>query len=126
MRTVVLAVLLIVMPALVAAAQDKPTTVPGADNGAQQIVKDADFAVAVPTGWRDNFRAPPRFAMFRNGDGIGVPMTDEAGEPLQVGLTIERFRTEKSVDNILDDLEQAAKSVPQLQLIGKQTREPMK
>ena len=127
MKTVVLAAVLIAMFTSSVAAQEKPTTGPAAaDNGAQQIVKDKDFAVAVPAGWRDNFRAPPRFVMFRNGDGIGVPTTDETGEPLQVGLTLERFRTDKSVDDVLKDLEAAAKSVPQLQLIGEQKREQVK
>ena len=122
----VLLFLMMMIASTVRAADDeKPTTAPAADEP-QEIIKADDFAIASPRGWRENFRAPPQFVTFRQGDGIGVPKVDETKVPLQVGLTVERFRTNKSLDDIAADLDRAAKTVIGLKPIGERQQEKLK
>ncbi|MBN2056794.1 hypothetical protein JW905_17835 [bacterium] len=43
------------------------------------------FSIVIPSGWRKM----PSDILFLNGDGIGGPIMDETGSPLQIGFMIE-------------------------------------
>jgi hypothetical protein len=108
------------------AASTRPTTAPVGDTAAaQEIIRLVEYAIAVPLGWRDFRQVPRRFVLFRQGDGIGVPPIDETGAPLQVGLTIEKFRSGMSAKEGAAELEAAARAAPQLELIGEPKQEPI-
>ena len=54
-----------------------------------EIAVAGNGRIAVPTGWRKMEGIRPGLAIYRLGDGIGVPITDETGEPLQIGIVVE-------------------------------------
>src|SRR5262245_47870949 len=54
-----------------------------------EIAVAGNGRIAVPTGWRKMDGIRPELAIYRLGDGIGVPITDETGEPLQIGIVVE-------------------------------------
>lgn len=83
--------------------------------------------IAVPKGWRDFRGIRPPMVLYRQGDGIGVPIVDETGSALQTGMTAEKFPTAKqSVGEIMDGLVKGAKQAPRLELVGKETVEDVK
>jgi hypothetical protein len=106
-----------------APAATQPTTSPA---GAHEVVKTDEFAMAVPSGWRDFRGAPRQFKMFRQGDGKGVPLVDETGAPLQIGLTVEKFRDPKSIEEGAAELTKAAKANAQLEIVGEPKLEKLK
>lgn len=83
--------------------------------------------IAVPKGWRDSKKLGPNIVLFRGGDGIGVPAFDETRAPLQIGLTVEKFADAKEpLKSIMNDLVEAAKKAPRLELVGKETVETIR
>lgn len=108
-------------------------TAPGA--GAADGIGEAGWEVAavgaariaVPKGWRslDNIR--PNMPVYRQGDGIGVPATDETGAPLQIGLTVEKLpHLTESAEQIMRGLVKGAGQAPRLDLVGAPSVTPMK
>ncbi|MEX0716796.1 MAG: hypothetical protein WD066_09420 [Planctomycetaceae bacterium] len=62
--------------------------------------------------------------LYRQGDGIGVPAVDETDAPLQIGMTVEKFRPAKeTIDEIANGLAERAKKVRRLELVGEETVE---
>lgn len=57
------------------------------------VYRDKEFTLIVPSGWRD--QKMPGIVLYLQGDGIGVPLVDETGDPIQIGLTIERYVNQK-------------------------------
>lgn len=83
--------------------------------------------IAVPKGWRSFDNIHPRMVLFRSGDGIGVPASDETNAPLQIGLTVETFPGAKEpIKYIMESLVQQAKKAPRLELVGKESVEAIK
>ena len=83
--------------------------------------------IAVPRGWRslDNMR--PNMLVFREGNGIGVPIVDETDAPLQIGLIVEKLPASKqSVADIMKGLVNDAKAAPRLELVGKESVTPVR
>ena len=83
--------------------------------------------IAVPKGWRDFRGIRPPMIIYRQGDGIEVPVVDETRSPFQTGLTVEKLPAAKeSVGEIIDGLIKGAKQAPRLELAGKETVEDVK
>jgi len=65
--------------------------------------------------------------ILRQGDGIGVPASDETGAPLQIGLSVEKFPpAEQSTETIATELARGATKNPQLEMVGKESVEAVK
>ena len=93
---------------------------------AWEKVSGEGFAIAVPAGWR-TFDMGGRMVLFRQGDGIGVPLVDETGAPIQIGLTVEKFAgTTDTIEEGAKKLAQNARNNPRLKLIGEEKIEPVK
>lgn len=83
--------------------------------------------VAVPKEWRNMDGMKGSMLIYRQGDGIGVPATDETGAPLQIGLTVEKFPPSKeSTENIAKELAKGATKNPELVAVGKELVEAVK
>jgi hypothetical protein len=94
---------------------------------AWEIVTVGTGFIAVPKGWRDGGPATARMLLFRQGDGIGVPVLDETGAPLQVGMTVEKFpQTKGSLKEGIEGLLKRAKNDQRLELVGKEVVETLK
>jgi hypothetical protein len=80
--------------------------------------------LAIPKGWH-NFRGiRPPMIIYRIGDGIGIPLVDETGAPLQMGMTVvKRLAAKGSATEIMDGLVEEAKQAPRLELVGEATVE---
>jgi hypothetical protein len=84
------------------------------------------YAIAVPAGWRTFDMGGPMM-LFRQGDGIGVPVVDETGAPIQIGLTVEKFvRTTDTLEEGAKKMARNAKNNPRLKLVGEEKTEPLK
>ncbi len=55
-----------------------------------QVVRVGPGSIAVPRDWRILDGLRPRTLVFRQGDGIGIPLLDDTGQPLQAGLVVEQ------------------------------------
>ena len=98
-----------------------------ADERELEAVAIGSGKIAVPKGWRSFDGIQPHIVIYRQGDGIGVPMFDETDSPLQIGLTAEKLAPAKqSVTEVIDDLIEQAKKAPQLELVGKESVEDVK
>ena len=102
-----------------------------ADSGAQPVgweTVTADTAkIAVPKEWRNMDGIEGTRPIYRQGDGIGVPSTDELGTPMQIGLTVEKFPpSEESTETIARELVKGATNNPQLVVVGKESVESIK
>jgi hypothetical protein len=75
-----------------AASVENPMTVPDGDANGEPwvVVKNADFAVAVPDGWEEVPPPDGHVQLMRVGDGVGIPPIDEFGQPLQAGIIVEK------------------------------------
>jgi hypothetical protein len=92
-----------------------------------EVVRIGTGAVAVPKGWRSIRTLPPRMVLYRQGDGIGVPATDETGSPLQIGMTVEKYpNTKQSPAEGARALLEAVKKNPRFELVGKEKVEDLK
>ncbi len=83
--------------------------------------------MAVPKGWRSLDGIKRTMPVYRQGDGMGVSEVDETGEPLQIGLTLERFPADDvSTETIAKELAKGASKNPRLQMVGKEVVEAVK
>jgi hypothetical protein len=81
-------------------------------------------SLAVPKGWRSFDGIRPTMVIYRQGDGIGVPMADETGGPLQIGITAERFpASEEPLDAIAAETAKGAENDPRLKRAKKDLSE---
>jgi len=93
---------------------------------AWEVVKGEGFGIVAPAGWR-NFEAGGRYVLFRQGDGIGVPMVDENGAPVQVGLTVEKYSGQRgTVEEGIKSLAANARRNPRLVVVGEDVVEKVK
>jgi hypothetical protein len=105
------------MTAGVFAAEEKPA------EKKWEVVKGDGFGILVPNGWRD-MSGMTKFKLHRTGDGIGVPLVDDTGAPLQVGMTVEKFgETKQTLEEGAASLVEAAKKNKRLEMVGKETTE---
>jgi len=89
-----------------------------------EVVAFSGGSIAVPKEWRS---LPVPIGLFRVGDGIGVPAVDETGEPLQIGMSVQKFGVAKeSLQEMASTLSDAAKNAPNLEPAGKEIVEPIK
>lgn len=56
-----------------------------------EVLEVGPGSIAVPRGWRNLDGLRPRTLVFRQGDGIGIPLLDDTGQPLQAGLVVEQL-----------------------------------
>src|SRR5262245_34773477 len=97
-------------------------TAHGAPDTAWETVSVESAKIAVPKEWRNFDGIEPTRPMYRQGDGIGVPGTDEIGAPLQIGLTLEKFpATGDSTETIAKGLAKASTKNPELEMVGKES-----
>ena len=108
-------VLLVLLAAVPLAAAEKPYL----------VVPVQSSRIAVPKGWLD---VPALTSdLYRQGDGIGVPATDETGAPLQIGLTVKKHgEAKESLKEIVSQLIAGAKLDSRLQMVGKGIVVPFK
>ena len=90
-------------------------------------IEEKGFSIDVPKNWR-RFKPGERGSRVLHlvGDGMGLPPVDEKGGPLQVGLSVERFQVEESVETRVDHLKVEASHAPGRVLIGEIETEPIK
>jgi len=82
-----------------------------------EIAVAGNGRIAVPTGWRKMDGIRPGLAIYRLGDGIGVPITDETGEPLQIGIVVESASPDAStLEAVTEALKRDARRDPRLDL----------
>jgi hypothetical protein len=97
---------------------------PATQRGKWQVVREKDFGIVVPTGWRNFPRPMGTMRLHLTGDGVLVPIVDETGAPLQLGLTVEKFANSKeTLQEGIDALTKTAKAQPALTLVGKESVE---
>jgi len=90
-----------------------------ADSAPYEVVVVGTGRIAVPKGWRNLDQATNK-ALYRQGDGIGVPASDETGDPLQIGLVVEMFgKAKESIEEIMNGVVASAKDDPRLDLVKK-------
>lgn len=89
-----------------------------------EIVTAGTLALAVPKGWRSFDGIQPAIVIYRQGDGIGVPLFDETEAPVQIGLTVERFPvSQKSLEVIAAETAKGAERDPRLKRVKKDQSE---
>jgi hypothetical protein len=92
-----------------------------------EAVSVGSGTIAVPKNWRSFDKLKRSMLIYRQGDGIGIPATDENGNALQVGLMVEKFpETKETVKEMMDGLIDQAKKVRQLELVGKESVDSIK
>jgi hypothetical protein len=99
-------------------AESAPRTRPGAATP-WNVVRTRQYAIAVPKGWR---RMPGQLGphvLYVTGDGIGAPIVDETGAPIQIGMTVERYGvTKESVASAAARSMQGVKQNPRLKAVA--------
>ena len=90
-------------------------------------VEASGIRLAVPEGW-GRFTALEQGSRVVHlvGDGKGLPAVDERGGPLQVGLSIERFAGDATVDARVESLTAESKAAPGRTLVGQVETETVK
>ena len=89
-----------------------------------ETVSTGSAKVAVPKGWRNMDGIENTMPVYRLGDGIGVPVVDETGAPLQIGLVVEKLPpAKKSTEALAREAVKDAMKDPRLQLVGKESVE---
>ena len=85
-----------------------------------EVIKGEGFAIVVPAAWRDMKNPPGKIVLFRQGDGAkNVPAVDETGQPLQIGLLVERYpNTKDAIEDGIQKLARNAQNDPRLERIG--------
>lgn len=84
-----------------------------------EIITSGPVSVPIPNGWRNFDGMQPSLLIFRQGDGITFPMFDEAGQPLQMGITVEKFAaTTDSTETIAQKTAEGASRDPRLKPVG--------
>ena len=86
---------------------------------AGDLVESSGIRIRMPEGWRraKELETPSRLFHFV-GDGRGLSAFDEKGGPLQIGLSVERFPNDKSVEARIEALKREVKVAPQRTVIG--------
>lgn len=88
------------------------------------VATTGTVSVGVPKGWRKMDGIRPDMLIFRQGDGIGVPIVDETKAPLQIGLTVEKFApSEDSTEAIARKTAKTALSDPRMTIAEDETIE---
>lgn len=88
------------------------------------VAAAGEARIAVPKGWRRLDNPTRHMLAMWQGDGKGVPLLEDAGSPLQIGLTVERFpASESSLKEIVNGLVTDASSNPRLELVGEPSTE---
>lgn len=91
-----------------------------------EIISSGPVSVPIPKGWRNFDGMQPSLLIFRQGDGITFPMFDEAGQPLQMGITVEQFAsTSDSTETIAKKTADGASHDPRLKPVGDDWLEPV-
>jgi len=89
-----------------------------------EIVSAESAKIAVPEGWRSFDGLERSWMIYRQGDAIGVPAIDEAGSPLQIGLTVEKLpASRESTETIARALSRTSTENPELVLVGQESIE---
>ncbi len=100
-------------------------TRPAAGTGPWKVVKDREYVIAVPKGWRTLPLAVKPYVLYLNGDGLGAPAMDETGSPIQIGMTLERWG--KTKGTAMEGAKvSAARRNPRLQPLQKTEVKPLK
>lgn len=75
-----------------------PATQPDAaqDQALWRQHRQKEFSLAVPAGWRELELMPGKYVLYLSGDGVGAPLMDETGQPIQTGLAVERYPETKA------------------------------
>ena len=82
-------------------------------------VAERTFTIDVPKDWsRFKPAETGTRSIYLIGDGHGVSPLDETGRPLQVGLSVERFPNDQSVQARVDLLKAETLQAPGRKLIG--------
>lgn len=72
------------------------TSAPAKEDKPWQIIRDKEFTLGVPRGWRKIDMVLSRVhRLYMNGDGIGAPLMDETRAPIQIGMAVERYANQK-------------------------------
>ncbi len=106
------------------AEQNEPTTAVTPKKPDQIAVGELyvtdEFALLIPAGWRNmKSLTSGNLKLYLNGDGIGVPAVDETRAPLQIGMTVEKYRnTTDSLAKGIKRLIANAKRSRRLKLVG--------
>jgi predicted HTH transcriptional regulator len=91
-----------------------------------EIVTGEGFAIAVPRDWQNLDKFSPRVLVYRQGDGIVVPATDEDEKPIEIGITVEKVKTERSLEEGARSIVAAAREDSSLEIAARPTFEPIK
>ncbi len=84
-----------------------------------EFVPIGNGGIAVPVGWRNVRMSHPNIALYRSGDGKGLPLLDESGSPLQVGLIVEKFPgSKKTLEEVVNDVLANPTEDPRLKQVG--------
>ncbi len=115
-----LILLLISVTSLIARAE------PAQSNTPWEVASSNTTSVGVPRDWRSFDGIQPAMVIYRQGDGIGVPMVDETGAPLQIGITVEKFPpSADSIDAIAKRTSEGALRDPRMQIAADDIVEPV-
>jgi hypothetical protein len=128
LRLLILSAFITILVGSLASRAQAPQKLPPAEKGGKpwEVISFEGGAIAVPRGWRE-FPSLGRMVLHRQGDGVGVPALDENREPLQTGLTVEKFpNTKESPKEGVQGLLRQLKRNRGLQLVGKEAVEPLK
>jgi hypothetical protein len=76
-------------------------------------ITTSEFSVVVPTGWKNDsqFNTATK-KLFIVGDGKGVPIFDDMGSPLQLGMEVEHFSEKDTLANRIKLLTEDARTAP--------------
>jgi hypothetical protein len=114
------------LPFLISATALIATAEPAPSNHPWEVASSGKVSVAVPKDWRSFDGIQPAMVIYRQGDGIGVPMVDETGAPLQIGITVEKFPpSEDSIEVIAKKTSEGALRDPRMQIAADDIVEPL-
>jgi hypothetical protein len=92
-----------------------------------EVATSGPASLAVPKAWRNMDGLRPNMLLFRQGDGLRIPVQDDTGAPLQAGLVLEQLPAAMgSLRDVATDVIAAAKKDPRLQPSGTPTIESVK
>ncbi len=122
-RCLVFAISLLILPLPApwhAAADPVPATAPSDAQAAHHVLKRDEFAIALPAGWQPaEGMGGPVMKLYCAGGGNGVPLVDEHGSPLQIGLTVKYLPGARgTLEEGARQLIAAAQHDSRLELIG--------
>jgi len=92
-----------------------------------EVVGTKEFTIAVPKGWRKLPELVLNNVVYLNGDGIGAPVVDETGNPIQIGMAVERYGKVK--DSAVEGAKRNLGTLeydPRLKVLSKNPPQPLK